>query len=135
MSDSGNLYDSIFTDDDDLDVGMLAINEMYGHLNFDEMSNYFSLESYNKTFRLDNHQALNLFHFNIRGLESNLVHFEALLSNMVKMPDIIALSETWLQKDDMDYFSLEGYNCFHVVRLYNHFFCYKTFVMQQIYRE
>ena len=73
MSNLSNLYDSIYADDDDLDVGMLAINEMCGHLNFDAMSNYFSLESYKQLFHTDNHQSLSVFHFNIQSLKSNTV--------------------------------------------------------------
>ena len=84
MIESNNLYESLFTEEDDLDVGMLAINEMYGHLNFNKMSNYTSLESYNKIFPSNNNKALSLFHFNIRGLEINLVHLEALLSNLIQ---------------------------------------------------
>ena len=76
MSNLSNLYDSIYTDGDDLDVGMLAINEMYGHLNFESMSNYFSLKSYNNLFHTENNQSLSIFHFNIQSLKSNIVHLQ-----------------------------------------------------------
>ena len=60
MSSGENLYDSLFPDDDDLDVGMMAINEMYGHLNFDAMSDYISLDQYSKRFPIQNNKILSL---------------------------------------------------------------------------
>ena len=57
-----NLYDSMYTDDDE-DIGMLAINEIYGHLNFDKMSNYVSLMEYNKSFPSNDRNNLSIFHF------------------------------------------------------------------------
>ena len=116
MTTSANLYDSIYTDDDDSDLGMIAINEMYGHLNFDEISNYISLQEYIKLFPIHVNKMISIFHFNIQSLEANLVHLEALLANFKQTPDIIALSETWLNENNADSFILEGYNSFHVVR-------------------
>ena len=116
MTNRNNLYDTLFTDDDELDVGMLAINEMYGHLNFDEMSNYFSLSNYNVKFPSDNASTLSVIHFNIRSVETNITHLEALLSNLQQSPDIIALTETWLDESNMEKYILDGYKSFHVVR-------------------
>ena len=65
---------------------------------------------------INDNESLSLFHFNIRSLEYNLVHLEALLSNLLKTPDIIALTETWLNQYNMDNFFIEGYNAFHIVR-------------------
>ena len=116
MSDSANLYDTLYDDDDDdLDPGMLALNEMYGHLNFDAMSNYITLDSYNKTNPSDGN-VISIFHFNIRSLEYNLVHLEALLGSMLQSPDIIAITETWLNSENMNCYSLDGYDSYHVVR-------------------
>ena len=64
---ANNLYESLFPDDDDPDIGMLAINEMYGHLNFDIMSDYLSLEQYTNRFPIQNNSILSIFHFNIRS--------------------------------------------------------------------
>ena len=116
MSSTANLYDDLFSDDDDLDVGMLAINEMYGHLNFDEMSDYISLDSYNKKFSSNNDKMISIAHFNIRSLETNLIPLEALLSSLQQKPDIIAFSETWLDNENVNNLTLEGYYSHHVVR-------------------
>ena len=111
-----NLYGSLFPDDDDLDVGMMAINEMYGHLNFDAMSNYISLDQYSKRFPIQDNKLLSIFHLNIRSLDHNQIQLESLLANLPHRPDILALSETWLNDNSKVDIYLEGYNSFHVVR-------------------
>ena len=117
MSPNPNLYDTLFSDDDnDQDVGMLAINEMYGHLNFDEISNYVSLNEFNSKFCHHNDNILSVIHFNIRSLDTNITHMEAFLSNLNQNPDVIALTETWLDDNNKDNYPIEGYNAFHVVR-------------------
>ena len=117
MSRNQNLYESLFSDDEnDQDVGMLAINEMYGHLNFDEISNYVSLKEYNEKFSNHNENILSIVHFNIRSLDSNLTQMEAFISNLNQNPDIIAFTETWLDEYNMNEYPIEGYNAFHVVR-------------------
>ena len=116
MSNSNNLYDSLFLDDDETDIGMLAINEMYGHLNFDTMSNYISLEQYTKKFPIHNSNTLSAFHINIRSLESNFTHLEAFLASLAHPPDILGLTETWINDINKGEFILEGYCAFHVVR-------------------
>ena len=98
MIETPNLYESLFHEDDDSDIGMLAINEMYGHLNFETMSDYISLDQYVKKFHLQNKEILSIFHFNIRSLDHNFIQLESLISNMPHAPDIIALSETWLNE-------------------------------------
>ena len=116
MSNSNNLYDSLFLDDDETDIGMLAINEMYGHLNFDTMSNYISLEQYNKKFSTHNNTMLSALHINIRSLESNFTHLEAFLASLHHPPDILALTETWINDLNKGSFKLDGYCANHVVR-------------------
>ena len=59
---------------------------------------------------------LSIIHFNIRSLEFNLVSLEALLASMLQTPDIIALTETWLDNDNMNNFSIEGFYSYHMVR-------------------
>ena len=74
---ASNLYETLFTDDDNF--GMLAINELYGHLNFDIMSNYVSLSEYQNSLPKDDNNILNFMHFNIRNLETNFIQLETLL--------------------------------------------------------
>ena len=117
MIGNDNLYESLFPDDDDeSDVGMMAINDMYGHLNFDAMSNYISLDQYNKSFPCYSNKMLSIFHINIRSYETNLIQLESLLANLTHRPDILALSETWLDDTNKVNHNLEGYSSFHIVR-------------------
>ena len=46
MTELTNLYDSLYPDDEDSDLGMISTNEMFGYLKFDEISSYVSLEEH-----------------------------------------------------------------------------------------
>ena len=111
-----NLYDSLYTDDDDSDVGLISLNELYEHLNFDQMSNYFSTSQYNNMLSNNSQNELSILHFNIRGLHTNLIQIEALLSELEYSPNIIAFSETWLTTNDRDHCKIDGYNSYHITR-------------------
>ena len=50
MSSNENLYNTIFSEQDDFDVGMSTIGLMYDHLNFEDISKYYDIEQYNKSF-------------------------------------------------------------------------------------
>ena len=117
MIERNNLYESLYHDDDDLDLGMLAINEMYGHLNFEIMSNYISLDQYTTRFPVHDVRLLSIYHFNIRSLEYNFVQLESLIFSMPHAPDILALTETWLTDDNKCNHKIEGYTPFHAVRV------------------
>ena len=112
-----NLYETLFIDEDDNeDIGMQTINELYDHANFDEISKYYDVGSYNKVFPSANCDVLSIIHLNIRNYSSNINEFEALLSTLNHSPDIIALSETWLNATTRLNTHLAGYTCYHVIR-------------------
>ena len=114
------LYDTLFPDSDDIDSqmdpGLMAINEMFSHLNFPEISKVYDLKLYNEIFSNRNPELLSVMHFNIRCALANKTQLEAVLSTLSTQPDVIALSETWLTEHDKDLFFLDGYQAFHVVR-------------------
>ena len=115
MSDS--LYHSLYPDDEfDDDVGILPLNEMYSHLNFDAMSSYFDLKQYNDITSQFNDDQFHLIHFNIRSLAFNRAKIEALLACGKNDPTVMFFSETWLNDDDKDTMIFNGYHSFHVVR-------------------
>ena len=64
-----------------------------------------------------NESDLVVLQLNIRGLSSKLAEFKYLLENLAdsKKPDVILLSETWLNKSSPK-ISLPGYNTFNVHR-------------------
>lgn len=59
---------------------------------------------------------LNVIHINIRSLQKNFDGLKSFLSCLPKPPDIIALTETWLQEHTKHLYSMEGYDSFHLVR-------------------
>ena len=64
-----------------------------------------------------NESDLVILQLNIRGLSSKLAEFKRLLKNLAdsKKPDVILLSETWLNKSSPK-ISLPGYNIYNVHR-------------------
>ena len=120
MQVNDNLYTTLFSNDDDDDVdhdiGALSINEMYDHLNFDNMSKYYDLPQYNDIANQSSDSTLSLIHFNIRSLSTNLTKVEALLESFNKNPDIILFSETWLNDEDKGSIKINNFQSFHVVR-------------------
>ena len=56
---------------------------------------------------------------NIRGLSSKIAQFKSLLENLTdgKKPDIILLSETWLNESSPK-FSLPGYDSYNIHRIH-----------------
>ena len=117
MGEQLNLYETLFPDDDEQDIGMLAINDMYDHLNFEKLSNYVDIKGYNSSLIVETgSNALSIIHFNIRSLPTNLHHLEVLLVSFTQLPDIIVLTETWLTKDKKDTINLNGYYSFNLVR-------------------
>ena len=122
MTDSNDLslFNTIFPDNDDIDdkmdPGLTRINQMFAHLNFDEISKYYDLQLYNDCFTDKNREILSIFHFNIRGAHYNKTDLETLLHCMKQQPDIIALTETWFNETDDRNFVLDGYKMFNEIR-------------------
>ena len=116
MVNDVNLYQTLFEDDDDDDIGMLTINEMYDHLDIDKMSNYYDFRGYNSTLAQTDSKILSIFHFNIRSLSTNLHHLEVILVSLQRTPDILVFTETWLNPNNKDSININGYYSYNIVR-------------------
>lgn len=57
-------------------------------------------------------ENLLVFHQNIRSLRENFNAFIMYLSRLDKPPDVIVLSEVWINNSEKDLFSINGYNQF-----------------------
>lgn len=120
--DDSNLYEILFPDIDDDDeentddIGRLRINEMFNNIDVNEISKYFDLDMYNQSFPIDDHASLSVMHFNIRNLITNKDELTTNISLMNRPPDVIALSETWLDLSDDTVINIEGYRCYNVIR-------------------
>lgn len=59
--------------------------------------------------------GLQLMHSNTRSLRSKLDEMENLLNTTKKM-DALLLSETWLDNNDTDYYSIADYSFYHAMK-------------------
>ena len=118
-----NLYHTLFTEHESADtsnnsddISMEIINQMYGHMNFDALSEYFDISSYNKLVSPHDNAMLNIFHMNSRSLPKNFDHIQAFLKNLNKPPDILTLTETWLTPTNKHLYEFPGYHSHHLIR-------------------
>lgn len=61
-------------------------------------------------------ESFSVIHSNIRSVPSNLANFEHFCLNLDLKFSVIALSETWLSKDNADCYGIQGYNGCHKYR-------------------
>ena len=65
-----NLYDSLFCSSEQEhhynheDISMEIVNQLHGHRNFEYVSNYYDLISYNKLLETHETKKLNIIHIN-----------------------------------------------------------------------
>ena len=55
-------------------------------------------------------------HFNARSLSASFCEIQDFLKLLTIQFDIIAIRETWLNKDTNPYYNLDGYDAFRIVR-------------------
>ena len=116
--DNKNLYEMLFPDcDDDFDnIGRIRINEIFSNMDVNEIPKYFDLKSYNSTSSDNEPSTFRVIHFNIRNLLINKDELESLLSMMKHTPDVICLSETWLDSASDSNVKLDGFICYNIIR-------------------
>ena len=90
-------------------------NYVYRRLSQLEISLYYNINNYNKTFS-DGPATYNLMNFKVRSFNKNGDMYSALLQSLYRPPDIVVLTETWLDVDDESISSLEGYEAMHSIR-------------------
>ena len=112
-----NLYELLFPDsDDDADIGRIRVNDIFSNLENDEISKYMDITLYNRSFTDNDDSSLSVIHFNIRNFLSNKDELLAILSMMTRTPDIICLSETWLDTSNEMYAKIDGFIAYNVIR-------------------
>lgn len=117
-----NLYSSLYEDcnfNNDNDNHTLALNvieQISGHQDINSLSKYFSFDEYSAAIDSLDNNYLNIIHINIRSLHKNFDSLKSFLICLPKTPDIIALTETWLQEHTKHLYSIEGYDSYHLVR-------------------
>ena len=78
------------------------------------MSNYYSIDKINHVFENVGSKALSLFHCNIRSISKNLNLLNEMRYLISKKLDVIAITETRLNKNSVINVDMLGYNFFHV---------------------
>ena len=114
------LYTSLFNLHDNFnhnqeDIALDIINDLHGHTDINSISRYYDIHAYNN-FIPHNVNQLNILHINSRSLPKNFDNINAFLNSLSVAPDILAITETWLNDSNKHLFQLPGYNSFHLVR-------------------
>ena len=65
---------------------------------------------------MNSNTDLLLFNFNIRSIGANFDTFKCFPNLLNKKIDILSFSVSWLDDNNKNLFTLEGYNAFHNVR-------------------
>ena len=113
-----NLYTSLYDDNDELSTNLelSVIEKISGQRDPNSLSRYLNFEDYISATESLCANYFNIIHINIRSLHKNFDALKAFLNCLPKPPDIIAITETWLQEHTKHLYSLEGYDSHHLVR-------------------
>ena len=74
------------------------------------------MNSYNDLLNAAHNYNLTLLNYNVRSFSSNGDSFCAFLANLVKMPDFIVLTETWVSPVTEPLCVIDGYTVVHTFR-------------------
>ena len=118
MDNDDNLYKSLYDEDDTLedDIGPNMLYEMYSHLDFEDMSKYFSIEQYNNTFPSNVNNIFSIMHMNTRSILKKIDKINIFFASLKKNPDIFSVTETWLSDSNKHTATINGYKAYHLTR-------------------
>ena len=84
-----HLYETLFPIDEQLtndnDIKLEIINQMHGHTDFDNISPYYDLTSYN-SLSTGHDKNINILHMNSRSLTKNFDKITAFLNSLTTPP-------------------------------------------------
>ena len=89
------------------------LNTLFPCLEIHDQSDYCSAEKYNNVMNHGYH-SLNVINYNIRSYNSNAEIFFALCNSLSVTPNVIVLTETWFNDDNIQ--CPLNYRGFHTVR-------------------
>jgi exonuclease III len=99
----------------DFDPDTNYFNELYSSLNSHVQSKYYDPVELNN-ISLTVKSGITIFNLNIRSFFKNVDNFVAFLAALNHVPDIVVLTETWLNDSNKIHATLDGYIPFHTVR-------------------
>lgn len=115
-----NLFDTLFSDHDDNDegnnVGLEILNSMYNSLNTEDICNYHDLSSYISIIPAQNMNYLIILQINARSMNKNYDNLLFFLKSLPKLPDILSISETWLNSTSATLHEIHGFKSYHTHR-------------------
>ena len=79
----------------------------------DRQSLFYSVCNYNRTFTSSKFAILN---FNIRSFNANSDEFVGFVDSLIRLPDVMVLTETWANDSNVDQIQIAGYESFHTMR-------------------
>ena len=90
---------------------MEIINQLHGHMDFESVSKYYDILSYNKLIGFLQSEKLNIIHLNSRSLQKNSDNIQALLKSLHIQPDIWlslipgsqTIINTWMNLQDTNH--------------------------------
>ena len=91
------------------------LNHFGSFLSDEGICHTFSVEEFNNAIG-ELSSDIFIFSMNIRSFHKHKNELFALLSTLICEPDVIILTETWLNLCDLELATLEGYGVFHTVR-------------------
>ena len=98
-----------------IDPDCNLFNDIYCSIDNSNVSRYYSVQQYNQA--IDDHAPnISIFNYNVRSLRSNSDALLALLQSFHKLPDVIVLTEIWLNPDESDSTYLDSHEVFHTIR-------------------
>lgn len=93
----------------------MCLEKIAGHRDANSLSKYYNFEDYISATKSLSTNYLNILHINIRSLHKNFDVLKSFLKCLPKPPDVIAITETWLQEHTKHLDSLEGYDTYAYV--------------------
>ena len=102
---------------EDIDPDSNFFSAINPSLHSEMQSTYYSADNYNALYE-NGTPHLTLVNFNIRSFFANIDMFLGYMNNLTSTPEIIVLSESWLNKDNEPNCTIEGFIGHHTVRDY-----------------
>ena len=91
-------------------------DNFYNILNVDSV--YYTEDEFNDNIvsKLQAASTFSIIHFNARSMSANFNTLKSVLSSIDFTFDLIAVTETWLSDDDLDFFHMDEYDDIHTCR-------------------
>ena len=93
-----------------IDIDVNLFNNIYPDLNENQSSEYYDKLSMNSD------TDLLILNFNIRSIGANFDTFNCFTNLLNKKFDILSFSKSWLNDNNKNLYTIEGYDAFHNVR-------------------